>query len=526
MNENRINDNHFEKLLKEKADEFVLYPSKKVWFSIYNNMHPSKKWPSITICLLLLTILFFIGNGNVKQNKNTAIAQSIVQPTKILNKPLPSNPILYSNTINTQPIMPISAIQKNYLPNSQLFINTGLNKQAIKRYTINNTLLSTAKKLNTKSQQNNVYAFASLTNKAKNTSANKLSATHYTAVTKLLTAYNSIPTFEKTTSTNIHTNSTINNALNTFTNTLQAAATNIDATTFNENSFALLTEKKQPQTKAINNNDVHNNILTTTDKSWIEHDVLYNSRKAKKWKNKLYIQAYATPSISLRHLNNNTIGKVASTQAALVYQNNEAMNGSARYTPSYGIETGIVFNYTLNKKIKLKSGLQFNFSRYTISAFDNHHPSATSITINDSKTDMPYQVYKSTSLSSKNGITAVNLHNTSYQLSIPIGIDYKLAGNENIQWYAGATLQPTIVLSGKNHLISSDYKYYIKDNSLMNRFNLHAGFETFVSFTTNGINWQVGPQIRYQLFTTNTSLYNIEEKLTNVGLKIGITKKL
>ena len=30
----------FEQLLKEKADQFRMYPSKRVWHSIYNNLHP------------------------------------------------------------------------------------------------------------------------------------------------------------------------------------------------------------------------------------------------------------------------------------------------------------------------------------------------------------------------------------------------------------------------------------------------------------------------------------------------------
>jgi hypothetical protein len=64
------NDNSFEKWLKHHTDDFVLYPKKKVWYSIYNNIHPARKWPSIGTSIILLACLFWLGatnTGNVKK---------------------------------------------------------------------------------------------------------------------------------------------------------------------------------------------------------------------------------------------------------------------------------------------------------------------------------------------------------------------------------------------------------------------------------------------------------------------------
>ena len=36
-------DDRFEQLIKERADQFSMYPSKRVWHSIYNNLHPSRR---------------------------------------------------------------------------------------------------------------------------------------------------------------------------------------------------------------------------------------------------------------------------------------------------------------------------------------------------------------------------------------------------------------------------------------------------------------------------------------------------
>src|ERR1700761_5846640 len=67
----------FERLLKEKSDEFRMYPTKRTWHSIYNNIYPGRKWPSATISILLLCFLPFIGFLNTS-TQHTAINKNTV----------------------------------------------------------------------------------------------------------------------------------------------------------------------------------------------------------------------------------------------------------------------------------------------------------------------------------------------------------------------------------------------------------------------------------------------------------------
>lgn len=46
----------FESFLREKSDEYKLYPSEKVWNNIHQKMHPKRKWPYLAAALLLLGI--------------------------------------------------------------------------------------------------------------------------------------------------------------------------------------------------------------------------------------------------------------------------------------------------------------------------------------------------------------------------------------------------------------------------------------------------------------------------------------
>jgi hypothetical protein len=75
------------------------------------------------------------------------------------------------------------------------------------------------------------------------------------------------------------------------------------------------------------------------------------------------------------------------------------------------------------------------------------------------------------------------------------------------------------------YLVSSDFKNYAQEQSLMRKFNVAAGAETFVSYNAGGIQLQVGPQIRYQLLSSYKN-YPIKEFIMDAGIKVGITKTL
>src|SRR3954470_15716584 len=66
--EKKIYTDNFEQLLKEKSDQFRMYPSKRVWHSIYNDLHPGRKWPSIAMSMLLVISLLLIGSLNTNDN--------------------------------------------------------------------------------------------------------------------------------------------------------------------------------------------------------------------------------------------------------------------------------------------------------------------------------------------------------------------------------------------------------------------------------------------------------------------------
>ena len=505
----------FEQLLKERSDEFKMYPAKRVWYSIYNNIHPGKKWPSVAMCVTLIAILLLVGYLNT-DNKNSHMVtigatQSGLQASANLfsffyNPFLEKNILYNKNTEAAFTNLHSIKLSNTSADKTKLSATFNSNNTVIKKDTFtviadNNTALHgkfilTAIKPIAENKfatittiDNADLAFAPTTNKSQPNSDEKNNVTIKNDVADSKNERN-IKQRE------IQLNETI---------ALIALSTLND---IKNNAFGLPGTLESSE-KNIAQQEV--NILSDEDKAWVENYALYNRPAPKKWVGKLRSQMYVTPSVVYRQLKN-------------TITTDQDINSRVTQHPSFGVEIGAGIIYPLFKSIKIKTGLQLNFTQYNSDGFGNTHPSATSITMNTS-TGQHYQAFRSTPYSNGDGITALQLHNETFQISIPMGLDVKLAGSENLQWYVGATIQPTYVIGGQSFLISSDKRNYVKESSMLNRWNLNAGFETYISYKTNkGYSLQFGPQYRMQLFTTNSTQYSIQEKLTNYGIKFGITK--
>ena len=520
-----FNIDNFEKLLKNSSDEFKMYPTKRVWYSIYNNIHPGKKWPSIATCITLISILLLIGFLNTNNHIKNITLTKPVSNTAIINS---GSNLLSSNHSNVNiPFLNFSQISSpfNYLSSSKN--SPYFNKVNIfnnKGYTISlkPVTLNSAQNISLFYLSKNINSIVSNLQNIKSKPINKLSLVtpeFNNDLAEFLTNKNNSSSLLtiKVEDENFKSNTTYTiadpNLIKTYTDE------NIE--TDKLNSFSTVTKLNAATNKNDQKNIGQNQItpkkivvkepqlLSEADKAWVENYALYNRPIPKKWLGKLGWQVYITPSIVYRTLKN-------------TLPNEQDINNSITQKPSIGLEIGGGIISNVLKGVKLKTGLQLNFTQYNAQAFENSHPVATSITMNTYLGQ--YQESRSTPYSNNDGISPVKLHNETFQVSIPMGMDIKIATFDNLQWSVGATIQPSYIIGGKSYLISSDKRNYIKESSLLNRLNLDAGFETFVSYKTNGFTLQFGPQFRKQLFTTNNKNYFIQEHLTNYGFKFGISK--
>ena len=97
--ENYYNIDSLEQFLKDSLTDFKMQPKKRVWKSIYNNIHPSKKMPSAFTSLIILISIFSLGiNNTVERNTiSTNIITTSLKPT--------------TNSINSKEIVLINKIK-------------------------------------------------------------------------------------------------------------------------------------------------------------------------------------------------------------------------------------------------------------------------------------------------------------------------------------------------------------------------------------------------------------------------------
>ena len=508
----------FEQLLKEKADQFSMYPSKRVWHSIYNNLHPSRRWPSVAMSLLLITSLMFIGYLNTADNTGINLTgQFIDNGSNFSNKEI-------NNNKNTTSIFGYSQAQEQPVSKAE---TVSTYKAGYFTYTI------------VKNNRPNYFYPVTVTNldDTKNSAGKKPEE-------------NKVNEFIQTMDTYIKSNQIIadiaivNRKNKTISTKPTDKNTNLDAIT-DEDDLALKTTAVKANTtnpvkgESLNpvnlntarNSDVNpvaktnliateKNALSLEEKAWIENYVLQNNPVRNKWKGRMAYQIYATPAVNYRKLSTNSKGSTAAFS-------NSDINNSISQKPGFGIEAGVGITYAFAKKLQFKAGFQFNYTSYNIDADQTSHPVLTFILLNDPNTGYSYPAARtSTTANTYNSaaLQPVKLHNRTYQISIPLGFAYKLSSKNNVDWIAGASVQPTYVFGGNANIISSDLKSYVSDPSSIRTWNMNLGFETYMNFKIGSYNFQLGPQVRYQLFSTYNKNIALIEKPYAVGLKLGLTK--
>lgn len=239
------------------------------------------------------------------------------------------------------------------------------------------------------------------------------------------------------------------------------------------------------------------------------------------------LQFSFSPTVSYRRLSgkNNALllSDISNVPNALNIRGD--VNNLVNHLPAPGLELGSSIMYTVNKNLRIKAGLQFNYSRYSIKAFQSPGEIAT-IALNNRSGVPSSTLYNYSSYRNFGGSAETDIQNQYFQLSAPVGAELRIAGNKKIQFAVAATAQPTYLLNGNSYLISTDYKNYTQQPSLVRKWNIHAGGEAFIAYQTSSVRWQVGPQFRYQLLSSFVKEYPVTENLMEYGVKIGVSKTL
>jgi hypothetical protein len=278
--------------------------------------------------------------------------------------------------------------------------------------------------------------------------------------------------------------------------------------------------------KQVNNNpetdtpkEEKKNSISTAIETVIE--------QAKKIKRNATWQIYATPSMGYRRLKGEASRSTyqysvfsLSTNAAFARNVKDAVS----HKPGLGFEIGTAMFYPLSKKLNFKAGLQANYNHYQIEAFSSVPEIA-----NYGMNNYAFGSYPISALSfyrNNGGYSPATIRNEHYMISMPIGIDYEIAGTRKLNVSVASTLQPTYVFANYSYLLSTDLKHYAKEPTLNRRWNMNAAIEANLNMERGGLKWSIAPQFRYQMLSSFKSEYPIKENLMDFGIKIGVIKTI
>lgn len=439
-------DESFERMLKDKADEYRMYPSQQSWENIQKRIQPKSRllnFKSIGLsAALLLGFAISISDEQTTKEAAGSFATSLVDEQDL--------PITTTTQKNTAKVIPITTA-----------IRTRAASQEFSETIISDVIESPSAETIVEQGE----------------------------TTSIISAEEEMPLLKKATIT-------------------------IEPASLNP---SLTGKPNAGELKAIDITATEPAILVEPAVNADENEQLDVAPVVKTPKLPKQLQFYIASSASYRVLyNDNKL-----TFGNILQQDPEKV---ARHSPSVGMEFGAAVLLPISKNINFRTGIQLNYTRYNVEVFKTTPQVAIVIMNNNAAV-----IQRVTSLNSQNnnGLSkSSEVANETYQLSLPVGLEFRLAGKRKLQWNLATNVQPTYLISASGYLLTNNYEKYIKAPDLLSNLNLNSSLETFLRWNVKDIQLQAGPQLRYQIFSNSQEGYPVKEHLVDYGFRIGIVKTL
>lgn len=428
-------DDELEDFLKEKSDQYKLYPSDKVWMNIHKSVQPKNRWSYLVLTLFMLVLSSKFAETNEYRNfylannpQQVALTPTPLHEVTPLPSSLPTIPVSY-NFEKNKPLPLLLSVETNNIQITDSRVVMDVQPDSREEIIVPEEIA------NAKIEVPTIKDLGLIVKNVKNT-------------TKLVTV-----------------------------------------------------SEEEPEQKEV-------------------RKVLWGGDPFKNARLKWHVSF--SPTISYRRLTSGLENITHFFQGPIPAEESVAtVHNSVIQKPAVGAEVGAGFSYKLNNRFLVKGGLQLNYSRYQLRAMFGK-PEQTTLAVGPYKDSL--NVY--TTIRNEDGRSASWLSNEYFQIAMPLGLEWMILGNENFKWNLAASAQPVYNFANNTYLLSTDFRHYAKDPSLVRKWNINAGIETFVSYKMGAFNWHAGPQFRYQLISSYKKEYPINEYMVDFGFKIGVTKTI
>ncbi len=466
----------FEQFLKQNADQYRMFPSEKVWQGIDKTLHTRRRWYGLGLAFLLMltgaaVTWVMVTTSSSKKESFADILHSpddlIKSERKSILPVVDENPAAASRKADRE-LLNIS------IPGSVSLFDEPVEKAtAIK--TATPEVFSQERQATASSNHTTVPATLVATTPQKGIVAETL-----TEQVKLMIITSPV-------------------------------GQNVRDDNFTENDVAV---KNEVATLPRSQNDIYP----------LSIESVLNSYTSPARKRNISLQFYIAPTISYRKLSENKefLKDAAARGVIPSYAAFTDINNYVDHKPDMGLELGLSGRYALSNSFNLRAGLQFNVSRYDIRAYE-HHSEVATIALDAGRPNT--SISRMTSYRNFSGGDANWLKNLYYSASMPIGAEFLFKSSTPTRFGIAATIQPTYIIRDRAFLISTDYRNYVEEPSLVRRWNMNTSLETFANIPVGGALFQVGPRVRYQIKSSFVDKYPVKENLFDFGFKVGIQLK-
>ncbi|WP_295237196.1 outer membrane beta-barrel protein [Sediminibacterium sp.] len=475
MDRKYYQDNEFEQFLQEELKDHRMYPADEAWNNIRTQLHGNPAWPALTVISLLVIVSLTISTLLIAPSADRFRFVVSNNPTKVIAAPVETR-------------MHAPAPKEAYY-------------QAIEpNHITEHTITHLREQIATVSSTTNIDWQMAHTN------INSSAITTEPAINEVLVANNEA---KKETEENV-----LALPLALKLNATETISSSLDIKGVGQIQLAKSAEENA---LSINLNDEKrtqpiNNAISLP---------IPNKR--------IGFQFYITPSTSYRSLSDaqvkeiiqpNNIAPAQNVPLALNYT--AGVNEVVRHRPGMGLELGLAALYNINSRLKFKTGIQVNIRHYNIETFRANTGLATVSLINNGSVE---NLNMFSNYNNSGGFKQEQLDNKSFQIAVPVGVQWDIIKGKQFGISAEATVQPTYSFDSNVFLLSTDFKNYADGNGFVRRWNINTSAGIHVNFKSGSNLWQLGPQIRYQHLPTYTNRYPIKEYLMDYGIRLAFTKQ-
>jgi hypothetical protein len=482
MDYKNYQDNEFEQFLQDEANQHRMYPSDHTWSNIRTDLHGVTTWPALTFISLLIITSLTVSTLLMQPSAERFAHKMVVPEIKIATVTNTS-----SNKVST------AASNQSYFG-------------VIEPQNITEATLVQIEE----NQQLAAYSQL-ITNKQDAGFAETVAAA------------------ERTDRIAIKTNTLLNKkAEQAVLNLVALEPLNLNPVSVKDDA-GYLSNIQQP--------NLLKSIASDERPIVLQNENLKNigaARKALSWKklSKVGFQFYITPSRSYRTLSDAAVKDIiqpsmaasSGTQNApmsLSYSAN--VNDIVRHSPATGLEIGFAALYKITGRLQFKTGVQLNVRQYHIETFKTIIRDLSTVSLINNSGIQTINLLSS--YNNNSGYQSERLDNRTYQVSVPLGIQWEILKGSTMGLNAEASVQPTYSVNNTTYLLSTDFKNYADGNNFMRKWNINTSAGINFSYKS-GVNlWQIGPQIRYQHLPSYTNQYPIKEHLMDYGIRLGITRQ-